>query len=164
MRRAKSIGQFKRVRTKSKYKSLDGYLDSIYKQNKELIDRKILTEEGLNLATNRAKLLKQSKKKMFKEFVKDYMDEGKTVDEALKKLSNSRQFMDYEDLARENMRDSLKRDKEAYKSFREATKEKGRYTKIDISKFTYIGNDEYAYGNVVVSFKHSPERIEIIKL
>lgn len=161
MRRAKSIGQFKRVKTKSKYKSLDKYLDSIYKQNKELIDRKVLTEEGLNIASNRDKLMKQSKKRKFKEFVKYYMDEGKTVDEALKKLSNSRTFLDYEDLAKDNMLESLKRDKEAYKRFREATKEKGRYTKIDMSKFNYIGNDEYAYGNVIVSFKHSPERVEI---
>lgn len=161
MKRAKALGQFKRVRTKSKYKSLDKYLDSIYKQNKELIDRKILNEEDLKLATNRDKLLKQSKRKMFKEFVKDYMDEGNTVDQALKKLSNSRQFMDYEDLAKDNMLEALKRDKEAYKRFREATKEKGRYTKIDIQKFNYIGNDEYAYGNVIVSFKHSPERTEI---
>lgn len=161
---AKKIGQFNRLKTKTKYKSLDKYLDAIYRQNKELIDRRVLNEEDLKLATNREKLMRQSKKKIFKDFVKDYMEEGNTVDQALKKLSNSRTFLDYEDLAKDNMLDALKRDKEAYKRFREATKYKGRYTKIEMDKFNYIGNDEYSYGNVVVSFKHSPERIEITYL
>ena len=163
MKRARSIGQFKRVRTKNKYKNLDRYLDSIYKQNKELIDRKILNEEDLALATNRAKLMKQSKKRLFKDYVKEYMDEGHTVDQALKKVSNSRTFLDYEDLARDNMLEGLKEDKEAYKRFRELTKVKGRYTKIDTSKFEYIGNNEYAYGNVIVSFKNSPKET-IVKI
>lgn len=161
MKRAKSIGQFKRVRKKGKYKTLDKYLDSIYRQNKELIDRKILNEDDLALATNRAKLLKQSKKSMFKDYVKEYMDEGHTVDQALRKVSNSRTFLDYEDLAKDNMLEGLKADRDAYKRFREATKEKGRYTKIDMSKLKYIGNNDYSYGNVVISFRNSPERVEI---
>ena len=161
MKRAKSIGQFKRVRTKGKYKSLDKYLDSIYKQNKELIDRKILNEDELQFAPNRAKLMKQSKKKLFKDYVKEYMDEGHSVDQALRKVSNSRTFLDYEDLARENALDGLKEDREAYKKFRELTKEKGRYTKVDVARLEYLGHNEYAYGSVIISFKNSPKQIVV---
>lgn len=161
---ARKIGQFKRLKKINKYKNLDAYLNSIYRQNKDLIDSRYLTEEDLALATNREKLLKTSKKTAWKNHVKEYMEEGYSVDEALKKVSNSRVMMDYEDLARNNALDGLKEDKEAYKKFRELTKVKGKYTKIDSRKLTYIGNNEYAYENVVISFKNSPEEIIVRKL
>lgn len=161
---ARKIGQFKRLKTKGKYKSLDKYLDAIYRQNKDLIDRKILNEQDLELAPNREKLLRQSKKKLFKDYVKEYMDEGYKVDQAIKKVSNSRTFLDYDDLAKDNALSGLKEDKDAYREFRELTKEKGRYTKIDVSKITYIGNNEYSYGGVVISFKNSPKEVVVRKL
>lgn len=160
----RKLGKFKALKRASKYKDLEKYLDAIYRNNKELIDSKVLRAEDVELATNKEKLLRTSKRTAFKNMVKEYMDEGYNVDEAIKKLSNSRNFTEYEELAHNNMLEALKNDKDAYRKFRELTKEKGRYTKIDMDKFSYIRNNEYIYGNIIVSFKNSPQEIVVRKI
>jgi hypothetical protein len=160
----RKLGKFNILKRKSKYKDLNRYLDAVYRANKELIDEKILNEEELELASNRDILAKQNKKTLFKTYIKEYMDEGYTVDQALKKASYSRVFTEYVELAQENTLEGLKEYKEAYKQFRELTKVNGRYTKIDINKFSYIGNNEYSYGDIIVSFKNSPKRVVVRKV
>lgn len=160
----RKLGKFDVLKRKNKYKSIDQYLDAVYRKNKQLIDEKVLNDEDLALASNRDKLLKTSKRTAFKNWVKEYMDEGYSVDQALKKVSNTRVFTDYTELAQNNLMDALKADKEAYKEFRELTKEKGKYTKIDSTRFTYLGHNEYSYGNIVVSFKNSPKEIIVRKI
>lgn len=160
----KNLGKFKVLKNKNKYKDLDSYLDAVYRKNKEFIDQKMLNDEELELASNRDILKKQSKKKLFKNYVKEYMEEGYSVEKALKMVSNSRVFTDYVELAQENTLEGLKEYKAAYRRFRELTKKNGRYTKIDSSKFTYIGNNEYVYEDVLVSFKNSPKAVVIRKL
>ena len=161
----RKLGKFKVLKAKSKYKNLDNYLDSIYRTNKELINDNIITDEELELASNKDILKRQSKKRLFKEAVKEYMEEGYRVDEALKMLSNSRVFTEYVELAQENVLEGLKKEfKAAYRRFRELTKKNGRYTKIDSSKLTYIGNNEYTYEDVLISLKNSPKAVVIRKL
>lgn len=161
----RNLGKFKILKNKSKYKDLDSYLDAVYRKNKEFIDEKMLNDEELELASNRDILKKQSKKRLFKNYVKEYMEEGYSVDKALKMVSNSRVFTEYVELAQENVLEGLKKEfKAAYKRFRELTKKKGRYTKIDSSKFVYIGNNEYVYEDILVSFKNSPKAVVVRKL
>ncbi len=160
----RKLGKFNILKSKSKYKDLNRYLDAVYRANKEFIDNRILTESELELASNREILEKQSKKTLFKNYIKEYMDEGYTVDQAIKKASYSRVFTEYVDLAHENLLQGLKEDKKYYKKFRELTKVNGRYTKIDMNKFTYIGNNEYSYGNIIISFSNSPKRVVFKKV
>lgn len=159
----RKLGKFKVLKYKKAYKNLDKYLDSIYRANKDLINDNIITDEELKLASNKDILKRQSKKKLFKEAVKEYMDEGYRVDEALKKLSNSRVFTEYVETAQENTLDALREYKDAWRRFRELTKEKGRYTKIDPNRLVYIGNNEYSYGDVIISFRNSPKEVIVRK-
>lgn len=169
MRKTRKVGKFKKVRNKSKFKDLDRYLDSIYRNNKEMINDSGLfkDDEGhpidMGVIINNKKV--KSKKEIFKQTVKEYMEEGMSADQALKKVSNSMNFTEYKELAHTNLYEALKDDRDAYRKFRELTKdEKGRFTKVDFTQFEYIGNNEYQYGNVIISFTNSPEEIIIKKV
>ena len=61
----RKLGKFNILKSKSKYKDLNRYLDAVYRANKEFIDNRILTESELELASNREILEKQSKKTLF---------------------------------------------------------------------------------------------------
>ena len=164
MRKIKKIGKFKKVSKKTRFKTTDKYLDSIYRNNKDIIDKAFdVDPDDLGKVINNKKL--RSKRERFKEVVREYMDEGKTVDQALKSISNSELFTEYKERAHNNLYDALKDDRDAYRKFRELTKDdKGRFTKVDLTQFEYIGNGEYQYGDVVISFTNSPEEIIIKKV
>ena len=135
-------------RKKSSYKSTDAWLDAVYKNNKQIIDQNIIT------------IGKESKKKVFKQLVKENMDEGMSPVKALNTLSKSTIFTPERERLINNAYKGLKSNKEAYKAFRELTKEKGRYTKVDFSKFRYDPNTHtYVYDNRIrISFENSPKQ------
>ena len=160
----RKLGKFNVLKAKSKYKNIDKYLDAIYRANKDYIDNNIISQEELEVASNRDILKKKSKRALFKNYIKEYMEEGYNVDQAIRKASNSRVFTEYVELAQENLLEGLKEHKDAYKKFRNLTKKNGRYTKIDLSKFTYIGNNEYAYEDIIISFKDSPKEVVVKKV
>lgn len=135
-------------RKKSSYKSTDAWLDAVYKNNKEIIDQNIIT------------LGKESKKKVFKQLVKENMAEGMSPVKALKTLANSTVFTPVGERLINNAYKGLKSDKGAYKAFRELTKEKGRFTSIDLDKFRYDPNTHsYIYNDLIrISFENSPKQ------
>ena len=138
----------KALKNKGKYKNTNTWLDAVYRNNKELIDSKLETTGNT------------SKKQVFKKLVNEYMSEGYSPTQAVKKLEKSTVFTDVKDRLKQNAYTAIKNDKEAYKEFRELTKNKGRYSKVELDKFQYdkdTGN--YVYGNIVISFSNSPYTI-----
>ena len=138
----------KALKNKSKYKNTSTWLDAVYRNNKELIDSKLETTGNT------------SKKQVFKKLVNEYMSEGFSPTQAVKKLEKSTVFTDVKDRLKQNAYTAIKSDKEAYKEFRELTKNKGRYSKVELDKFQYdkdTGN--YIYGNIMISFSNSPYTI-----
>lgn len=138
----------KALKNKSKYKNTSTWLDAVYRNNKELIDSKVETTGNT------------SKKQVFKKLVNEYIEEGYSPTQAVKKLEKSTVFTDVKDRLKQNAYTAIKNDKEAYKEFRELTKNKGRYSKVELDKFQYdkdTGN--YIYGNIMISFSNSPYTI-----
>ena len=138
----------KALKNKSKYKNTSTWLDAVYRNNKELIDSKVETTGNT------------SKRQVFKKLVNEYMAEGFSPTQAVKKLEKSTVFTDVKDRLKQNAYTAIKSDKEAYKEFRELTKNKGRYSKVELDKFQYdkdTGN--YTYGNIMISFSNSPYTI-----
>ena len=138
----------KALKNKSKYKNTSTWLDAVYRNNKELIDSKVETTGNT------------SKRQVFKKLVNEYIAEGFSPTQAVKKLEKSTVFTDVKDRLKQNAYTAIKSDKEAYKEFRELTKNKGRYSKVELDKFQYdkdTGN--YVYGNIMISFSNSPYTI-----
>lgn len=138
----------KALKNKSKYKNTDKWLDAVYRKNKDYIDSRLETTGNT------------SKKQVFKKLVNEYMSEGYSPTQAVKKLEKSTVFTDVKDRLKQNAYTAIKNDKEAYKEFRELTKNKGRYSKVELDKFQYdkdTGN--YVYGNIIISFSNSPYTI-----
>lgn len=135
-------------RKKSSYKSTDKWLDAVYENNKQIIDQNIIT------------LGKESKKKIFKQLVKENMAEGMSPVKALNTLAQSTVFTPVSERLINNAYKGLKSDKGAYKAFRELTKEKGRFTSIDFDKFRYDATTHtYVYDNRIrISFENSPKQ------
>ena len=138
----------KALKNKSKYKNTSTWLDAVYRNNKELIDSKVETTGNT------------SKKQVFKKLVSEYMAEGFSPTQAVKKLEKSTVFTDVKDRLKQNAYTAIKSDKEAYKEFRELTKNKGRYSKVELDKFQYDKDtNSYTYGNIMISFNNSPYTI-----
>ena len=138
----------KALKNKGKYKNTSTWLDAVYRNNKELIDSKVETTGNT------------SKRQVFKKLVNEYIAEGFSPTQAVKKLEKSTVFTDVKDRLKQNAYTAIKSDKEAYKEFRELTKNKGRYSKVELDKFQYdkdTGN--YTYGNIMISFSNSPYTI-----
>ena len=138
----------KALKNKSKYKNTSTWLDAVYRNNKELIDSKVETTGNT------------SKRQVFKKLVNEYIEEGYSPTQAVKKLEKSTIFTDVKDRLKQNAYTAIKNDKEAYKEFRELTKNKGRYSKVELDKFQYdkdTGN--YIYENIAISFSNSPYTI-----
>ena len=144
------------VKSKSKYKSTSTWLDAVYRNNKELIDESIEQPTNKNI----------SKKKVFKQLVQEYEDEGYTAKQALKKLSGSTRFTSTVERLQYNAYEGLIDDQEAYREFRELTKVKGKYQKIRLDKFVYDkSSHSYIYDDRVrISYQNSPEEIVVEEL
>ena len=142
-------------RAKSRYKSTSKWLDAVYRNNKALIDEKIETPEA-----------KTSKRKVFKQLVKEYTDEGYTAKQAVKKVSRSTIFTTTKERLQANAYEGLIDDKEAFKKFRELTKSKGKYQKIEMDKFVYDKESHsYIYDDKIkISYSNSPEEVIVEEL
>lgn len=140
----------KAKKPRTQYKNTNTWLNAVYKENKQYIDSKIETTGNT------------SKLKVFKALVNEYISEGNTPNRALRKLEASTVFTETKDRLTQNMYKALKADKFAYKEFRELTKIKGKYQKIDFEKFQYNSEDHtYRYGNVIISFENSPYQVVV---
>lgn len=139
---------------KSKYKSTDSWLDAIYRNNKVIIDEKVRSTAGL------------SKKSVFKRLVKEQMEQGSSATRAVNVIERSTIFTSVKERLQANLYSGLKGDQQAYRDFRELTKEKGKYAKFDPNLLTYDYKDKaYYYGDKVkISFENSPQRIIVSKM
>ena len=135
---------------KSRYKNTDKWLDAVYRNNKTLIDEKLKD----------VSVPKLSKRTIFKDIVKEYTEQGLSPVKALNKASNSEIFTSKTERLHSNAFSALKADKDAYKTFRELTKEHGRFTKMDETKLKWE-NGVYIYGNIMISFQNSPYGISV---
>ena len=137
---------------KQDYETETEWLGAIYDKNKELIDSKLFPIES-------------TPKEMFINLVKEYRDEGFTPLKAVDALEKSTLFTDIQDRFISNAYTAVKEDKDAYKTFRNLTKNaKGQYTKVDLSKFEYQ-DGKYIYNNsVVIDFTNSPYSVIVRRL
>lgn len=136
---------------KGHYKNTNTWLNAVYRNNKELIDSKLIT-------TGKEKPLTT-----FKRIVGEYIDEGFTPTKALRTLEKTEIFTSKKERLVTNMYNSLKGDKTAYKQFRNLTREHGRFTEIDMGAFVYDKDQGiYIYQNkVAISFRNSPYGIDV---
>ena len=146
----------KALKSQGKYKNKSTYLDAVYRANKKLIDEHIEQPTNPNI----------SKKTVFKQLVKEQEAEGMTTRQAVKTLSRSTVFTSTKERLQYNAYEAVRGDLDAYKEFRELTKVKGKYQKIEMDKFVW-DQDEHAYiydERVKISFSNSPKEtiVEII--
>lgn len=141
---------------KSKYKDTNSWLNAVYRNNKEYIDNKLSNTWGVKSG-------KYTPKSTFKQLVKEYMQDGLSPKKALDTLSKTTIFVEVGERLRSNAYQGIVSDKEAFKQFRELTKEKGKYTKIDMSLFEYDKKDKtYIYNKTIgIRFDNSPFEIKI---
>lgn len=134
---------FQAKQPKSKYKSTQTWIEAVYRNNKTVIDKE-LAKYG-------------APKKVFKQIIKEHIEEGLSPTKAMQALARSTIFTPEKERLQSNMWAGLKGDKAAYKLFRELTKEKGKYVKFDPNKLAWDKSEHvYKYGNVVISFQNSP--------
>ena len=135
---------FKALHNKGFYKSTELWIEAVYRNNKEVIDRE-LASAG-------------KPKTVFKQIINEYMDEGMSPTRAVSTLARSTIFTSTSERLKSNFHEGLKGDKGAYKSFKELTKEKGKYSKFDVNKLTWDKEEKhYVYNNaVIISFQNSP--------
>lgn len=139
---------FKAKKPKSKYKSTDTWIEAVYRNNKPAIDNE-LAKYG-------------APKKVFKQIIKEHIEEGLSPTKAMQTLARSTIFTPEKERLQSNMWSGLRNNKEAYKLFREFTKEKGKYTKFDPNKLVWDKTDHaYKYGNVAISFQNSPYGVTV---
>lgn len=138
-------------------------------QNQQRIRRRDFKTEndylGALFEANKTKLTEvygPKAKSIFTENVKAIKVAEKTNSlGALRILSRSRAFTPYTDIAHENIITSLKKFGK-YKKFREMTKDaRGKFTRIDPSKFTYRDGAYYYEDRIRVDFDSSPEDIHL---
>lgn len=141
----------KSSRKRSSYKSLDHWLDAIYRKNRSEIDKAL---EGV-----------KNKKASFKQLVKGYMEEGLSPEKSLKALERSTIFTPEVTRFRNNLIEAMK-SHGRFQEFRNMTRGfKGRYEKINLNNFRYDSkNKVYTYTTVfgdviVIRFDNSPEDI-----
>lgn len=139
----------KAKKAKSKYKNTDAWIEAVYRNNKTTIDQE-LSFAG-------------KPKQVFKQMVKEYMSEGLSAKKAVNTIARSTLFTPEVERLHNNMLSGLKSDKDAYKVFRDLTREKGRYSKFDESKLQWNKDEKaYIYDNkVLISFDNSPYGVKV---
>lgn len=140
--------KLKAKQNKGKYKNTNAWLDAVYRNNKQLIDTSLIT-------TGRT-----SSKSVFKQLVKEYMEEGMSPTKAVNTLAKTTIFTPEVERLKSNAFKGLKGDKDAYKTFRKLV---GWREKIDDSKMVYDASQHvYVYDNrVTVSFTNSPYGVNV---
>lgn len=141
---------FKAKHNKSFYKDTDAWINAVYRNNKAVIDKELSGGE-------------KGPKSTFKQIINEYIAEGKSPTKAMSTLARSTIFTPEAERIKNNFWSGLKGDADAYKEFRELSKEKGRYTKFDQSKLKWNKADKaYTYnGVIIISFKNSPLGISV---
>lgn len=137
---------------RSYYKSENAWLKAVYRKNKILIDNQY-QDIG-------------SPFKILKAQISEYKEQGLTASQALKTIARSTQFTSTRERIHENFWSGLKGFRDEYKLFRELTKERGRYTKLDDSKLVWNKDLKgYVYNNKVgIKYTNSPYGIDIFKI
>lgn len=137
---------------KKYYKNTSAWLDAVYRNNKSIIDQE-LSSAG-------------KPKVVFKQIVKEYMSEGFAPTNAVKTLARSTIFTPVVERLHTNLKKGLTSDRDAYKTFRELTKENNRYTKFDSQNLKWDRSTKsYIYNEKVrISFRNSPYGIEVSEI
>lgn len=140
---------FKAKHNKGFYKTTDLWIDAVYRNNKDIIDKE-LASAGKPKST-------------FKRIIKEYIDEGMSPTKAMNTLARSTIFTPEVERLKTNFYEGLKGNKAAYTAFRTLTKENGRYTKFDINKVKWDKTEgHYVYNNaVIISFQNSPFGVSV---
>lgn len=140
----------KAYKKRSSYKSVDHWLESVYRKNKDRIDT---TLEGI-----------KNKKASFKNAVKGYMDEGLSPEASLKALENSTIFTPVYERMRKNLIEGMKTNK-VYNEFRKLNRSaSGRFLKVDLDRFNYDEEQGVYYyttteGTIIlIEILNSPEQ------
>lgn len=138
----------KAKQNKGKYKNTEAWLDAIYRNNKETIDKALVTTG------------KTSSKTVFKQLIREYVSEGMSPTKAVRTLSKTTIFTPEVERLKSNAFKGLRGDKTAMKQFRKAI---GWREKIDDSKLVYDASQHiYVYDNrVTVSFTNSPYGVNV---
>lgn len=146
----------KAYKKRSSYKSVDHWLDSIYRKNRDYIDNKL---EGI-----------KNKKASFKNAVKGYMEEGLSPEASLKALENSTIFTPVYERMRKNLIEGMKSHK-VYNDFRKLNRSvSGKFLRVDMDRFHW--DDEqgvYYYTTtegriIVIEIINSPEQILVYEV
>lgn len=152
-------GKLKRIKD-YKHKAA-GYLDAIYRKNKDLIDSRLppIIIDGKKVSSSKTR---------FKNYIQEYIDQGYYLNTAIKKFSSSRKFKYFSEQFAENAYKTIKSDRQANKIFRELTKINGRRSKIELERFRWnkeTKDYEYTLPDgriVVISFDNSPKFITVM--
>ena len=133
----------------NQYKSEDRYLSAVWKKNKDEIRQGILSEIGETVDDSEVYKKFKAQYKILKE------QTGWSRQKTMDFFTNTHTFKTMREIRADNVISALK-NLDLFNAFRKAT---GWNQKIDIYKFQYVGNNEYLYGNVLVSMKNSPQQI-----
>lgn len=158
------IRNFKAAHSKGWYSSEDKYLDAVYRNNREKIDksyRKAFEKAGAEI-----KVLK-SFKKHFKSEVRRLQETNSiNLKKAVKLYANYPIFKTKGEVGAENFLSGLKKDPEAWRYFRHLNRdEKGRFLPFDGSKLSWVNSKLVIYDNrIEVSFLDSPVGVTVFDL
>ena len=144
---------------RSRYSSNSAYIRGVFNANKELIVEKIREweEEGNDIG-----IPGDTPYQKFRTFVRGYMRQGYSIEKSIRSVGLSFPFATKAERYKQFVFEYLKDYPEEYKKFRELSKEHGRYTKFKENELRYVGGNTYIYADKVkISFKNSPERVEI---
>lgn len=141
----------KAPKKRSKYKSVDHWLEAVYRKNRDEIDTALADVKN--------------KRSSFINLVKGYMEEGLRPEKALGKLINSTIFTPEAVRFKQNVLEAIKSHGK-FKEFRNLIKDaRGKFAKVELSKFSYDKKNKVYYyytdaGNIVIiNFTNSPEDI-----
>lgn len=130
------------------FKSETDYLKDVFRRNREAITN--VYGEGAESTFIRAV-----------QSVKQVRDVN--IRQAVNLLSQAKAFTPYEETAKSNVIEAMK-NFDTYQEFRNLTRdEKGRFTKVDMSKLKWDRDSQsYIYNNrVIISFSNSPEGVTL---
>ena len=169
-------------RKSTSYKSIDNYIRAVYRLNEKKIEE-ALSVESKNMKTGQIDILKpKDVKGSFKKIIYDYMKEGLSIDNSMKKIQNSTLFLPISEILKRNVIESLKSHKK-YNTFRALNRNaEGKFMPFlkenlhwdkeqqlyyyDTAEFEVVVEDEN--GNlrrekkskvIIIEWKNSPEEL-----
>lgn len=148
--------RFEKIK-KRKSETINTYLNRVYKQNKTKIDTAYTAYTNIS----NEKFIRNS----FKNLVKEFMEDGYTLNQSVTKVLNKEMFTPIKERYQSNVYEAIVNEKEVYKEFRNLTRDKGRFTKVELNDFNYVGLKNidgkdytvYTYNNVYIYIAQSPK-------